>query len=88
MKVKIGEAKKVDNNNKYNSASPEYVHVFVYEGDEVKSILLTPNEFEVAKERSRRNAEDIPDLQLPQVIIDGVEVKNITHDKGDMIIEF
>ena len=87
MKSNIGEIKRVENHNKHNLASLEYVHVFVYDGDDVVSIMLTENELEVAKERSRRNTEDRPDLQKPQVIIEGVDVKKVTHDKGNLIIE-
>jgi hypothetical protein len=86
MKSKLGSLLRVENTKRYNSATAEYVHVHVYENGEVVSLLFTEKELEVAKTRSNNNTEDIPDLLLPQVIIEGVAVKTISHDQGDLTI--
>jgi len=87
MASKLGNLTRVENTKRYNSATPEYIHVHVYEGDELVSLLLTEKELGVAKKRASKNPEDIPEFVEPQVHVEGVCIKNVEYKQGDVIIE-
>jgi len=62
MRAKLGELVKVKNHNKHVNARTEYFHVFVQEGEEVISLLLTGKDLKGLVNRAKKNPEDIPTL--------------------------
>lgn len=58
---RIGDIQVVENKDKHFAANSEYFHIRVQkeDGEEI-SLLFTERELSVAKERARKNPEDLP----------------------------